>query len=370
MPWKETCDSMTRPAERPAPRQQVTRRDVLMALGSVGLSLASCAPSESAWAQSPVSTTPVIAPPRIDVHHHILPPEYVRSAGKDVIGRPAPNASAPTWDIDTSLRFMDESGISSAVVSVSAPGVWFGDARLARRLARSCNEFAAQMAADHPGRFGFFATLPLPDIRSSLIELTHAVEVLHCDGVCLMTNYGHRYLGDAHFMPLFDELNRRRVVVHVHPMTCSCDLNVLPNVPASMIEFPHSTTRAIVSLLHSDAFARCRDIPFIFSHAGGTIPLLADRIAGMGAAIGKRGWLGSLQRLRYDTAGSTSAAALAPLLKLVTSKAILFGTDFPFTPERAAKSTTSDLHKADLPESDLRDIEGENAIHLFPRFAR
>ena len=91
---------------------------------------------------------------------------------------------------------MDERAISAAVVSVSAPGLWFNDVPFAQRLARSCNEFAAQMSADHPTRFGFFASLPLPDVKASITELTHAVERLHCDGVVLMTNYGNRYLGD------------------------------------------------------------------------------------------------------------------------------------------------------------------------------
>ena len=81
-----------------------------------------------------------------------------------------------------SLRVMDENGITAAVASVSAPGIWFNNAGLARRLARSCNDFAAQMAADHPQRFGFFAALPLPDVKASLAELSHAVDTLRCDG--------------------------------------------------------------------------------------------------------------------------------------------------------------------------------------------
>src|ERR1017187_9339111 len=170
-------------------------------------------------------------------------------------------------------------------------------------LARSCNEFAAQMAVDHPQRFGFFAALPLPDVKASLSELGHAVETLKCDGVGLMTNYGDRYLGDAGFRPVFEEINRRGLIVHVHPYTCSCDLDVLPGIPSAMIEFPHSTTRTIVSLLASDAFNRWPNIRFIFSHAGGTIPFLVNRVDGLASAMAKQGWVDQLRKLHYDTAG-------------------------------------------------------------------
>jgi predicted TIM-barrel fold metal-dependent hydrolase len=224
------------------------------------------------------------------------------------------------------------------------------------------------MAADHPTRFGFFAALLLPDVKTSLAELAHAVDVLRCDGVSLMTNYGDRYLGDPNFTPLFDELNRRRVAVYVHPNTCSCGLDVLPKIPAAMIEFPHSTTRTIVSLLYGDTFARCPDVRFIFSHAGGTIPFLANRISRQGALIGKPGWMTALQRLYYDTANSANLSAFLPLLRLVTSKQVLLGTDFPFVSADTVKATVSDLQTLGLSNSDLQNIEAGNAGGLFPRF--
>jgi predicted TIM-barrel fold metal-dependent hydrolase len=306
---------------------------------------------------------------RIDVHHHILPPDYVRLIGRDAIGRPAPCGVMPDWDVGTSLRVMDEGGIRSAVVSVSAPGVWQGDLGLAQRAARICNEFAAQMSADYPGRFGSLATLPLPDIKAALAELDFAVDVLKSDGIVLMTNYDGLYLGDPLFTPLFQECNRRRLIVYVHPTSCVHDMEVLPGIPAAMLEFPHDTTRSIVSLLNAGVFARFPDIRFIFSHAGGTLPFLLGRIAAMSTIIGKPGWVPQLHKLYFDTASAANPSAFQPLLRMTTVKQILLGTDFPFVPEAGVKATLDGLHRLGLNTDELQDIETNNARRLFSRFA-
>jgi predicted TIM-barrel fold metal-dependent hydrolase len=179
-----------------------------------------------------------------------------------------------------------------------------------------------------------------------------------------MTNYGNRYLGDREFGPLFDALNQHRVVVFVHPTVCDCDLDVLPGFAPPVIEFPHSTTRTVVSLLNSGTFVRCPSIRFIFAHAGGTIPFLAKRIT-----RARPEWRSLLQRLYYDTASSADAAVFSSLLKLVTSKEILLGTDFPFAPPDSVRANLSDLQTLGLSDAELRDIDRRNAASLFPRFA-
>ena len=314
-----------------------------------------------------------VRPRRIDVHHHILPPEYVSAVGETAVGAPAPNHAVPRWDVATSLSAMDRSGIASAVVSVSAPGLLLSDPRKIVRLARACNQFSAQMVADHPTRYGMFASLPLPDVDASLIELDYALDVLHAEGIILMTNYRDTYLGDPQFARIFDELNHRKAVVYVHPTVCSCNATVLPDNPSAMIEFPHDSTRTITSLLFSGTFYRCPDIRFIFSHAGGTLPFLANRIARIAstdqrlAAKTPGGAIPAFQRLYYDTAASANPMSFGALLKLVTPKNIVLGTDFPFIPEAGMRAAVSGLHELGLDEDSVRAIEGENAAALFPR---
>src|SRR5262245_47259069 len=156
------------------------------------------------------------APSFIDTHNHAMLPDYVTALGKigvtDAGGVPFPH-----WDAQSDLALMDRHGIAAAVLSVSAPGVFFDDVGLARRLARACNEALAETWRAHPARFGALAALPLPDVEAALAELAYALDVLKLDGVCLLTNVGGRYLGDPLFDPLMAELDRRRVTVFAHP---------------------------------------------------------------------------------------------------------------------------------------------------------
>ena len=310
---------------------------------------------------------------RIDVHHHILPPAYLSTMGAQAIGAPAPNRETPRWQVSDSLDAMDRNGITTAIVSVSAPGVLMPDAGRTKALARACNEFAGQMVTDHPTRFGMFACLPLPDVDAAMKEIEHAFESLKTDGIGLMTNYADRYLGDPAFAPVFDELNRRKAVVYVHPTSCNCNAGILAVQPYSLIEFPHDSTRAITSLLFSGTFERCPDIRFIFSHAGGTLPYLATRIAVIGTLdrdLARRvpgGVMPALKKLYYDTASSANPITFGALMKLVTPRNVVLGTDFPFIPEAGMKATLDGLRGLGLGDSDLRAIEGENAAGLFTR---
>ena len=309
-------------------------------------------------------------PHRIDVHHHILPPDYVATVGDDRIGPLILAGRTPEWTPAMSVEAMDRNGIATAITSISAPGLWFGDNEESVRLARICNDYAASIRLDHPGRFGVFACLPLPDVEASLAEIAHALDTLKADGIGLLTSYGDRYPGDAAFQPVFDELNRRRAVVYFHPTNAPCS-QCLPEIPAATLDFPFDTTRAVVSLLYSGTFARCRDIRFIFSHAGGTVPFLAERIARLGARPGFRemvpnGVLPELERLYYDTALSANWLAFRSLLELVTPDKVLFGSDYPFAPEATMTATVRGLIELGLDPDALQGIERDNALALFP----
>ncbi len=308
---------------------------------------------------------------RIDVHHHILPPDYVASVGDARIGPLLLSGRTPEWSAEQSLAAMERNGIAAAVTSISAPGLAFGDARETIRLARHCNEFAAVMRGKHGGRFGFFASLPLPEVEASLKEIEYAFDVLKADGIGLMTCVAGRYPGDAAFAPVFDELARRQAVVYFHPTAAPCAY-ALPEIPAATLEFPFDTTRAVASLLFAGTFARCRAIRFIFSHAGGTVPFLAERIARLASAKPAyherlpEGVIPELKRLYYDTALSANRFAFRALLELVLPSNVLFGSDYPFAPEPTMTATIKGLGELGLSAGDLRAIERENALALFP----
>lgn len=320
----------------------------------------------AAYAQTPATTKPRL----IDVHHHILPPAYVSAIGGAAIGAAAGSPGAPRWTVQSSLEMMDHLGIQTAITSLSSPGIRLNDSSTVQRIARLCNDYAKQMATDHPTRFGLFAFLPLPDIAASQEEVRYAFEHLKADGIALHTNYHDRYLGDAHFTPLFDELNRRKAVVQVHPTLCQCMLGVQTGVPPALIEFPHDTTRTITSLLFNGVFQRNPDIRFIFSHAGGTLPFLINKIgsnAAFVAKLGPNGWRPIVKNLYYDTALSGNPQSMGALLSLVDASHVLLGTDYPFVSEARAKSEIDGIQIPSLDSAGLRRIHRSNAASLFPR---
>jgi predicted TIM-barrel fold metal-dependent hydrolase len=312
-----------------------------------------------------------VAPHRIDVHHHILPPDYVTRVGDERIGPLILAGRTPQWTPQQSVEAMDRNGIATAVTSISAPGLWFGDPRATQDLARHCNEYAASTCRDHPGRFGMFASLPLPDVDASLAEIDYALDVLGADGIGLLTSYGDRYPGDPAFAPVFDELDRRGAVVYFHPTAAPCS-QCLGHIPAATLEFPFDTTRAITSLLYGGTFARCRNIRFIFSHAGGAVPFLAERIGRLAVrpefkAAVPNGVIPELQRLYYDTALSANRYAFAALMQLTAPGNILFGSDYPFAPEATMAATVKGLGELGLAAADLQAIERDNALGLLHR---
>jgi predicted TIM-barrel fold metal-dependent hydrolase len=331
------------------------RRRFLISLAALGASTA--LPLARSLAQAPPT------PRLIDVHHHIGPSFF-----QDAVKATAPEWRG--WSRQKALADMDQSGIATAIVSYTTPGVWLGEAQKSASLARRCNEYAAQLVRDNPGRFGFFAALPLPDTDGSLKEVDYAFGALKADGIGLMTSYDDKWLGDPVFARVFDELNRRQAVVYVHPTAPGCCRELMSYVPPNLTEFIQDTNRAITSLMYSGSLARLRDIRFVFSHAGGTIPTLAGRMTQIGvrrpqlAAKIPGGVEYELKRLYYEVANSTTRPAIAALTSVVPISRIMFGSDYPFFP---ISVTTSGLSRVGLSDADIRAIERANAMTLFPR---
>ena len=227
--------------------------------------------------------TPAAAPAKlIDTHHHFYPPPYQKAWADWEDQRKIPHLGVQlAWTREQDLEAMDKNGITTAVLSLpSTPGVWFdGGAGSPHDMARLCSDFAAEMVRDHPGRYGLFAPLSMIDIDATLKEIEYAFDTLHADGVNLQTNYGDKWLGNPAYKPVLEELNRRKAVIYVHPLVASCcDARLSVGAFPAVIEVPHDTTRTVVSLLLSGTLARLRDIRWLFSHGGGTIPFLAGRI--------------------------------------------------------------------------------------------
>ncbi|MHA1265475.1 MAG: amidohydrolase family protein [Candidatus Helarchaeota archaeon] len=299
---------------------------------------------------------------RIDIHHHALPKKYLALLRRRGITKAA-GVSFPRWEVERSVRLMNRLSIKCAVISISAPGVYFGDTREAQILARTCNEFMGHLIETYPQRFGGFAVLPLPDLEAALEELEYALDQLQLDGVSLLTNINGKFLGDSLFTDLFAELNRRQSVVFVHPNTSPAEMLPEIKAPPAIMEFVFNTTRAIANLIYTRTFQKYSKIRFIFAHSGGTLPFIAWRIT-----MGDAHMMNILKTLYYDIALSATAFALPSLKALADPAHILFGSDYPFLPEPLITANINGLNSYQGFNSETRRaIERENALKLFPR---
>ncbi len=313
---------------------------------------------------------------RIDVHHHALPPFYVdaiRSTGYDRTG----GIRFPEWRPQDSLVVMDGHDVDMAVLSVSTPGVAFLESpAAARQLARRCNEWLAELAAAHPGRFAPLACLPLPGVDAALTEAAHALDVLRLHGVTLLSSAGGRYPGDPVFDPLMEELDRRRSLVFLHPTTPAGGPPPGLQIPVSTIEFVTDTTRAIANLILTGTLERYPGVRFVCGHAGGFAPYITNRLEAAwlrDPAIRLRapaGPLGYLGKLHYDTAASANPYTLAALLALAGPERVVFGTDFPFASDADVPEALAAL--AAVPGLDgpgRARVESDNLLGLLPGLA-
>jgi 6-methylsalicylate decarboxylase len=308
---------------------------------------------------------------RIDVHHHMVPPKYIAEVARPRPTKPPQRPLQPPlqhWSPAVSIEDMDRAGVATAIVSITTPGVWFGDDDESTHIARLSNDYGAKLIADHPGRFGLFAALPMHDTYHTLKEIEYALDILKVEGIGMFTSYDEKYLGHPDFAPIFEELNRRKALVYVHPIANHCCVNLVQDVNEAVIEYGTDTTRTIADFVFSGAAHRYPDVRMIFSHAGGTMPFLIERFVNLAknpkfADRLPDGVLPVLKRFYYDTAQSANPAAMGALRELVPAGQIVFGTDFPF---RTLEEHVEGLRHCGFSGNDLQAIERDNALALLP----
>ena len=345
----------------------IDRRTLLGALGAATISgvALSALPSGTASASPAPGTGGVI-----DVHSHMVPDFYLREALASGIAFPDGMPKWPSWSVGEHLQMMDGCGIDNAVLSVSSPGVHFGDDRKAADLARRVNDFGAGVVANQP-RLGFFASLPLPNVVDSTVEAIRALDQLGADGVTVMSNAGGMYLGNAVLTPLLAALDARSAVVFVHPTSPPNSAAVSLGRPAPMIEFLFDTARTVVDLILLGVVDRFPNIRWVFTHGGGVLPLLADRVDFFRTQVGlgTPGTPNVLQRLWFDLAGTPVPRQLPALLSTVGPDRLVYGSDYCFTPIAAVQEQlrSLDAGAANGGLANWRAVTSDNARRLLDR---
>lgn len=319
---------------------------------------------------------------RVDVHAHHLPPAYLEALHSHGIGFIG-GLPIPSWSPDSALDFMDRYGIRFQMLSISDPGVSFVSGSDAVDLARQCNEYAASVAQAHPGNFGAFAVIPLPQVEAAIAEVGHALDALGHDGVGLLSSYQGMYLGDPSFEALLAELDRRRAWVFVHPTAVPADDKPSLQVPDFVYEYPFDTARTIVSLLFNASFKRYPHIRWQFAHGGGAVAMLRFRLDVLADASKEAAGLilpavardlvrkdadDALAGNFFDTALIADPPELEAVRHLTGYRHVLFGSDWPFASRiYPANGDPAPLLSQTFTDSERHAVERLNAAAQFPR---
>ncbi|MDV3128630.1 amidohydrolase [Mycobacterium sp. 21AC1] len=307
---------------------------------------------------------------RIDVHQHIVPPAW-RSAMETMTAAGTAWPQPPRWSPPAAVAFMDDHEIDTGILSVTAPGVVLPGftARDAQALAVAVNDQTAEVVKDRPDRFGFFASLPLPDVDGAIAEAARAFDELSADGVVLQSNVRGRYLGDSSFEPLWAELNERSAVVHVHPN--QPPLPALAGTPFPLADFVFDTTRSALDLVLRGVPRRYPRMRMILSHGGGFLPYAAHRFAALApeqvdANLTTTDLLTDLQWFYLDTALAASPTSWPALRAFAAPGHVLYGSDWPLAPPHVSTYFDTHLEAVSSPD-EFSDVCRGAAQRLFPR---
>lgn len=307
-------------------------------------------------------TTTVMAQGVIDVHSHIITPEFLSALESE--GRLMDEGfPLPKYDADAHLKWMDEAGVRTSVLTLAAPQP------ASAKVVRSTNEVAAELKRKHPGRFLFFAALPLPDVDAAIREAVYALDTLKADGIKLATNANGQYLGAPELDTLFSFLNERKTVIILHPHRPEpINKQVMQQTPLAMQEYLSETTRAVSNMISRNVLARYSNIKVVVPHCGAYLPLSVPRMKSLtpvmqkSKMVGEIDWEANLAALYYDLAGAHSPEVIRTLLTITTPDHLLYGSDYPYVAPQVLTKSLQRMKQYLTTEPDLRPFR-EMILH-------
>lgn len=300
-----------------------------------------------------ILSTTMCAQDIIDVHSHIITPEFLSSLSDE--GRLGEEGfPIPRYDVTAHLRWMDQTGVSTSILTMAAPHP------LSAEAVRKANQAAAHIKKQHPGRFMFCATLPLPDIDAAIREAQYALDTLHADGIKLATNAQGQYLGAPELDTLFAILDKRQAIVILHPHRPQpVNSSVMAQTPLAMQEYLSETTRAVTNMISRNVPARYPDVRIVVPHCGAYLPLAVPRMQSLtpvmqaNKLVGEIDWTANLRSLYYDLAGAHSPQTIRMLLTITTPDHLLYGSDYPYAAPQVLAQSLSRMQEYLSTEPDL-----------------
>ena len=318
---------------------------------------------------SMILATTAFAQGVIDVHSHIITPEFVSALEKE--GRLLDEGfPLPKYYVDNHLKWMDEAGVQTSVLTLAAPQPTSAD------VVRKTNEAAALIKREHPDRFLFCAALPLPDVDAAIREVKYALDTLGADGIKLATNVGGQYLGAPELDTLFSVLNERKAVIILHPHRPEpVNREVMAQTPLAMQEYLSETTRAVANMISRNVLARYPNVKVVVPHCGAYLPLAVPRMKSLTAVmqanklVGDIDWVANLRALYYDLAGAHSPEVIRMMLTITTPDHLLYGSDYPYVAPQVLTQSLARMKQYLTTEADLAPFREmilyKNANQLF-----
>ena len=314
-------------------------------------------------------TTITMAQEAIDVHSHIITPEFLTSLETE--GRLLEEGfPIPKYDATEHLRWMDQTGVKTSILTLAAPQP------TSAQVIRQANEAAAKLKKEHPGRFMFCAALPLPDVEAAIREAVYALDTLKADGVKLATNIEGQYLGAPELDPLFAVLHERKAVIILHPHRPGpVNPQVMKQTPLAMQEYLSETTRAVSNMIARNVLARYNQVKVVVPHCGAYLPLSVPRMKSLtpvmqaNKMVGEIDWDENLRTLYYDLAGAHSPEVIRMMLTITTPDHLLYGSDYPYVAPQVLTASLERMRAYLTTEPDLAPYKEmilyKNAQQLF-----
>ena len=289
----------------------------------------------------------------IDVHSHIITPEFISSLEQEnrLMDEGFP---LPKYDANAHLKWMDEAGVQTSILTLAAPQP------SSASTIRQTNETAAKLKREHHGRYLFCAALPLPDVNAAIREAIYALDTLKADGIKLATNVQGQYLGAPELDTLFSVLNERKAVVILHPHRPDpVNRQVMQQTPLAMQEYLSETTRAVSNMITSNVLARYPQVKVVVPHCGAYLPLAVPRMKSLtpmmqaNQMVGKIDWEANLAALYYDLAGAHSPEVIRMMLTITTPDHLLYGSDYPYVAPQVLTASLARMKQYLTNEADL-----------------
>jgi aminocarboxymuconate-semialdehyde decarboxylase len=279
----------------------------------------------------------------------------------------------PMTDVGKRLEDMDRVGIDVEVISLSTPNVFFADAARQAEIARQVNDAYAELAARHPRRFRTFASIPMDAPDAALKELHRAIDDLKMNGVVLLSNIRGRALTDRAYRPFFEEANRMKLCLFLHPMLPANAQPFGEYVLGPLVGFPFDTTLAVARMCYDGMLRELPDIRWIVAHLGGAIPWLMERLdSGFRDFAECRAKIDQppsvyLKRLYYDTV-TFSPHNLRHARDLVGSDHMVMGSDYPHLLGSIDRAVSS-IQSLDIPAHEKEQIFSRTALSILNNVA-